>query len=79
MFGAGVGEIWLDSVVCSGLKSDISECSHQVWGENDCSHGEDVGLVCLKTQEKNSGQLNMAGSLQSDNQILGLGVTSAGF
>ncbi|XP_064596188.1 deleted in malignant brain tumors 1 protein-like isoform X3 [Liolophura sinensis] len=50
-FGAGSGQIWLDDVVCSGGETDISQCSHNAWGVNNCHHNEDVGLVCLNTLE----------------------------
>ncbi|XP_064597472.1 deleted in malignant brain tumors 1 protein-like [Liolophura sinensis] len=45
-FGAGTGTIWLDDLVCSGNETSISQCSHQPWGNNNCAHNEDLGLVC---------------------------------
>ncbi|XP_064596276.1 deleted in malignant brain tumors 1 protein-like isoform X1 [Liolophura sinensis] len=45
-FGAGTGVIWLDDLACSGNEARISQCSHRPWGENNCGHSEDIGLVC---------------------------------
>ncbi|XP_059897442.1 deleted in malignant brain tumors 1 protein-like isoform X3 [Gadus macrocephalus] len=45
-FGAGSGPIWLDDVVCTGEEDAITQCSHQNYGENNCGHSEDVGIVC---------------------------------
>lgn len=38
--------ILLDSVVCNGNEADIYSCSHEDIGVHDCSHGEDVGVIC---------------------------------
>ncbi|NXN85864.1 MARCO protein, partial [Bombycilla garrulus] len=43
---AGTGQIWLDDVTCVGIESSITECRKRSWGENNCSHGEDVGVEC---------------------------------
>lgn len=45
-FGPGNGIIWFDGTDCSGSESSLAKCGHGAWGDSDCSHGEDVGVVC---------------------------------
>ena len=44
----GNGPIWLDDVECSGDETSIELCSHRTYGENNCGHSEDVGVICGK-------------------------------
>ncbi|PIK45167.1 scavenger receptor cysteine-rich protein type 12 precursor [Apostichopus japonicus] len=52
-FGQGSDPIWLDNVECSGNESRLSDCSHNAFGENNCGHLQDAGVVCTTnaTQE----------------------------
>ncbi|NXG40257.1 DMBT1 protein, partial [Dromaius novaehollandiae] len=45
-FGQGHNAIWLDNVNCTGREGTLSECLARPWGEHNCNHGEDAGVVC---------------------------------
>ena len=38
--------IWLDDVHCTSEDNYLSECVHNGWGEENCGHFLDAGVVC---------------------------------
>ncbi|XP_053380060.1 deleted in malignant brain tumors 1 protein-like [Mercenaria mercenaria] len=46
-FGQGQGNIWLDDVKCTGLEAGLGACAHKPWGQSNCQHNEDAGVMCL--------------------------------
>ena len=40
------GPTWMDDVNCASSTTNFLECSQNGWGEENCSHGEDVLLTC---------------------------------
>ncbi|XP_034062819.1 deleted in malignant brain tumors 1 protein-like [Gymnodraco acuticeps] len=51
-FGRGTGPIWLDNVECAGEENAITHCPHNGFGQNNCGHGEDAGVICLGALQK---------------------------
>ncbi|XP_072035889.1 scavenger receptor cysteine-rich domain superfamily protein-like [Amphiura filiformis] len=45
-FGDGIGDIFLDDVLCIGNERTLGECPHSGWGNHDCHHYEDAGVSC---------------------------------
>ncbi|KAF5895098.1 scavenger receptor cysteine-rich type 1 protein M130-like, partial [Clarias magur] len=46
-FDQGSGPIWMANVRCSGNETDITQCTHNGFGNHNCNHSEDAGVICL--------------------------------
>ena len=45
-FGSGTGRILLDDVNCTSTERSLLICGHRNLFEHNCSHNEDVGVIC---------------------------------
>ena len=45
-FGQGSGPIFFDDLACRGNESSILHCPGDPIGQHNCSHSEDVGVIC---------------------------------
>ena len=45
-FGKGSGSIWMDDLQCTGDEQSIFDCDYKGWGQHNCGHREDAGVVC---------------------------------
>ncbi|XP_078420745.1 scavenger receptor cysteine-rich type 1 protein M130-like [Cetorhinus maximus] len=52
-FGRGFGQIWLDDVNCRLHDSLLWQCPSSPWGEHNCNHREDVGVICSEVNPMN--------------------------
>ena len=47
-FSPGSGPIWIDSIQCKGIETNLKHCISAVWSPSyKCKHFEDVSIECI--------------------------------
>ncbi|XP_077412029.1 galectin-3-binding protein A-like isoform X2 [Vanacampus margaritifer] len=62
-YGQASGPIWLDDIKCDGTEKSLLACSMANWGVTDCTHKEDVGVICQSSNDTNGTIWNFSHSL----------------
>ena len=50
--GPAGGRVWLENVQCNGNEQSIFNCAHNGWGNTNCQHEEDIGIICTSMELK---------------------------
>ncbi|XP_067884745.1 lysyl oxidase homolog 3B-like isoform X1 [Heterodontus francisci] len=65
-YGKGAGRVWLDNLDCRGTEKDVSECKSLGWGQTDCTHEEDAGVICKDERIPGFIDSNVISQVQSE-------------
>ncbi|XP_029943045.1 lysyl oxidase homolog 3B isoform X1 [Salarias fasciatus] len=68
-YGKGLGRIWLDNVQCGGGEKSIALCKSRGWGNSDCTHDEDAGVVCKDERIPGFVDSNVIDAHVSENKV----------
>ncbi|KAM4522290.1 scavenger receptor cysteine-rich domain-containing protein DMBT1-like [Odontesthes bonariensis] len=63
-FGRGHDQVWLDDVECTGHEKSLAECPHRGFGEHDCDHSEDAGIICSESVRLSNGTDSCSGKVE---------------
>ncbi|KAL1275648.1 hypothetical protein QQF64_035271, partial [Cirrhinus molitorella] len=69
-FGEGSGEIRADVFDCDGNETKLSECSISSWSRAECSHRQDVGVICSDSSlALHDGLVRLSGERQCEGEV----------
>ncbi|KAL0195633.1 hypothetical protein M9458_009205, partial [Cirrhinus mrigala] len=69
-FGEGSGEIWADVFDCDGNETKLSECSISSWSRAECSHRQDVVVICSDSSlALHDGLVRLSGERQCEGEV----------
>ncbi|RXN36978.1 scavenger receptor cysteine-rich type 1 M130-like protein [Labeo rohita] len=69
-FGEGSGEIWADVFDCDRNETKLSECSISSWSRAECSHRQDVGVICSNSSlAVHDGLVRLSGERQCEGEV----------
>ncbi|XP_071128570.1 scavenger receptor cysteine-rich domain-containing protein DMBT1-like isoform X5 [Mytilus edulis] len=60
-YGSSTGPILLDNVQCQGSESNIYDCVHEGWGNSNCGHAEDAGVICGTERVTRQAKIELVG------------------
>lgn len=62
-FGPGSENMptWMDDMRCEGEELSLFSCPFSGWGNEDCSHGEDISVICDSGEQTTTPRSQTAG------------------